>query len=75
MCYDDSRKRTIEEKIAGALAAYSARFSSSGNLVWVNIGVADDVEIAHVVIERRSTVPPDNIWVGKQTVVVAPSDS
>jgi len=68
MCYDDSAKRSVSDKIAEALAAYAARFNDTPDLVLVNAGVAADVQLDHVVIERRGTVPPNNFWVGKQPV-------
>ncbi len=75
MCYDDHPKRTIEEKIAAALAAYAARFHRTPDLVWVNTCVAADLQIDHVVIERRPTVPPNHIWVGTQPAADVPSES
>ncbi len=75
MCYDDRAKATIEQKIEEALAAYQARFQRAANLVLVNAGVASEVQVEHIAIERRPSVPPNNFWVGQQPAVVAPPDS
>jgi hypothetical protein len=75
MCYDDSPKRTIEEKIARAIEAYEARFAQAPTLVWVSVTVPPDVQIDRVVVERRPTVRPHNIWVGQQPASAGPSEA
>ncbi len=66
MYYDDSAKRSIREKIAAAIAAYEARFNGTPDLVWVHAAVPPDLQVDHIVIERRITVPPNTFWIGRQ---------
>ena len=66
MYYDDSAKRSMQEKIAAAMAAYEVRFNGTPNLVWVNDAVTPNLQVEHLVIERRITVRPNTIWVGRQ---------
>jgi multisubunit Na+/H+ antiporter MnhE subunit len=66
MYYDDSAKRSMQAKIAAAMAAYEVRFNGTPDLVWVNAAVTPDLQVEHLVIERRITVRPNTIWVGRQ---------
>jgi hypothetical protein len=63
----------MQEKIAAAMAAYEVRFNGTPNLVWVNDAVTPNLQVEHLVIERRITVPPNTIWVGRQPAP-APSE-
>ena len=69
MSYDDSPKRTFQEKVEAAMQAYQTRFARRPNVVLVNANVAPEMVVADVSIERRSTVPPNNFWAGMQQVV------
>jgi hypothetical protein len=66
MCYDDSPKRSMVEKIEQAMDSYQARFARVPTLVWVHTSVPAEVTLAHTSIERRSSVPPNHVWAGMQ---------
>jgi hypothetical protein len=62
----------MQEKIAAAIAAYEARFNGTPDLVWVHAAVTPDLQVEHVMIERRITVPPNTFWVGRQPAATPP---
>lgn len=60
--YDESAKKTAEEKIHDAVAAYVGRFTHHPNLVLVN--PIDQYGVDGVVVRSERTVQPNNFWVG-----------
>lgn len=64
MCFDDTPRRTVDEKIHAAMESYAKRFNRAPTLVWVNPDVPPDTRVDQVTIERRTSVRPNMFWVG-----------
>lgn len=62
MWYDDDPKKGAADKIREAVAAYTARFTTTPSLVLVN--EVDYASVAEVVVRSERTVQPNNFWVG-----------
>lgn len=63
MWYDDSRKKTVTEKIAEALVAYEQRFHANPNLVLVNVAEVGDAPQS-VKVRPLPYIQPSNFYVG-----------
>jgi len=60
--FDDNAKKTPDDKIAEAIAAYQARFQAAPNIVLVN--AADAVELEHISVRVESYIRRNNFWIG-----------
>jgi hypothetical protein len=61
--YDPDTQRPVSEKIQDASTAYTRRFSTTPNLVLVN--VADLIELAEIEVRSERTIQPHHFWVGR----------
>jgi hypothetical protein len=59
---DIDKHRTPAEKIAGAIAAYRARFGREPDVVLVN--ESELCEVPGVEVRSESYIRPGNVWVG-----------
>ncbi len=64
MWLDDTRNRSVADKIAGGCAAYRERFGVAPTVVLVN--ERDRVEIEGMRVEARQTVQANQFWLGQE---------
>lgn len=62
MWFDDSAKKTSNDKIAEAVEAYKKHFNARPNVVLVN--EAERADVSGVLVRSASYVRRDNYWVG-----------
>lgn len=67
MVFDDDKKRTPAAKIAGGCAIYERRYGVRPTLVLVNEADRDAPAPEGVVVRTRSTIQPNNYWIGHDT--------
>jgi hypothetical protein len=61
--YDDSTKKSTEQKIAEAIAAYTDKFRSAPNVVLVS-EEDKDVAVPGVLIRSEGYIRKSNFWIG-----------
>lgn len=64
MWFDDTPKRTQEDKIRAALAAHLQKFNQPATVVLVN--PAEVVEVSGVVVRGVGTVAKNTVWAGRE---------
>jgi hypothetical protein len=65
--FDDSTKKSTEQKITEAIAAYKDKFRSAPNVVLVN--EAEQVRVAGILVRAERYIRKSNFWIGYEGVL------